>query len=219
MASILSASLCAGISTVTVNGPWKTPRVAAITGRGDSGSDSGLSARRYRLLMKSSIAAIPAASSRAPAAATMMATTDGAAVSYMTENSPNSRPSCGGRRLPGPRSASAIQMTTADASAMPRTTRPIPRLSPDLLLAGRRGDMVPLSIGRRRNDGMLRVTSRLWCAGGWPRSRSMALVRRCGIPAPRRPRAPARPAVRPSTRPTPRRFVFPGHGPQRPLIG
>lgn len=46
VAAIRSSSLCAGMRTVMVTGPWKTPRVSAMTIFGASGVPTSSVARR-----------------------------------------------------------------------------------------------------------------------------------------------------------------------------
>ena len=91
-----ASSSCAGIRTVTVTGPAKTPEVLAITSFGASGSDWASTERRERLEIRSSSSATPETSRAASATAETATRADGAAVAYRTLQNPRRIPSLGG---------------------------------------------------------------------------------------------------------------------------
>lgn len=78
VAEMRSASLCAGMRTVIVTGPWKTPDVSAMTSFGASGVPRASLERRYRLVTTRSTVAARAAKTRATTSAATMTRSGGA---------------------------------------------------------------------------------------------------------------------------------------------
>lgn len=78
---MICASLCAGIKTVTVTGPWNTPRVSAMTIFGASGIFPASSERRAAVAMCRSTMVTVAAATRATTIAMSTVASVGAWVS------------------------------------------------------------------------------------------------------------------------------------------
>jgi len=122
-----ASSSCAGIRTVTVTGPAKTPEVLAITSFGASGSDWASTERRERLEIRSSSSATPETSRAASATAETATRADGAAVAYRTLQNPRRIPSLGATSTCGPTALAAASKTAEAIAATPKMTRPISR--------------------------------------------------------------------------------------------
>ena len=81
VAEIRSSSLCAGMRTVMVTGPWKTPRVSAMTILGARGMPFSSWERRYRLATVFSTEVAIATKIRATTSAATITASGGAYVS------------------------------------------------------------------------------------------------------------------------------------------